>query len=302
MRNCWRILICTAVLLLAGGCSVKSVYNNADRLARWSVSDYLDMDRAQRDYFDQEFAVFMHWHRTTQLPAYAGTLEALEAVTRDGTDSAEIQALFDDMFGWWEAIEQQGLPMVTELMLSLSDAQLARLPEKLAADNEELGEDEAGRSLEEIQEHWWREYTDGFSRFSGKLNSTQKAHVAAQSVHYIPQMALWTDYRRRWQADLLDLLRNEREDPEKFAAAFEALTKLRRSYYGAELTAVFAANERLARDVGVWLINNLNEKQKERFSERLLEYAGLFRELVAEAPVAPPEGGACLVRCPAAAD
>lgn len=297
-----RVLICLGVLLLAGGCSVKGVYNNADRLARWSVSDYLDMDSAQRDYFDREFAVFMYWHRTTQLPVYAGTLEELEAVTRDGADAAEIQALLDDMFGWWEAIERQGLPMATELMLSLTDAQLARLPEKLAADNEELAEDEAGLSLEEIQEHWWQEYTDGFSRFSGKLSSEQKAHVAAQSVHYIPQMALWTDYRRRWQADLLDLLINGREDPDKFAAAFEDLTKRRKSYYGAELTAVFDANERLARDVGVWLINSLSARQKERFSERLLEYAGLFRELVAEAPAAPPPGGACLVRCTATAD
>lgn len=302
MLNSGRILICVAALLLAGGCSVKGVYNNADRLARWSVSDYLDMDSAQRDYFDQEFAVFMYWHRTTQLPAYAGTLEELEAVTRDGTDAAEIQSLLDDMFGWWEAIEEQGLPMATELMLSLSDAQVERLPEKLAADNEELAEDEAGRSLEEIQEHWWREYTDGFSRFSGKLSSAQMAHVEAQSVHYIPQMALWTDYRRRWQADLLDLIREDREDPEKFAAAFKALTKQRKAYYGAELTAVFDANERLARDVGVWLINNLNDKQKARFSERLLEYAGLFRELVAEAPALAPEGGACLVRCPTVSD
>jgi hypothetical protein len=281
---------------------VKGVYNNADRLARWSVSDYLDMDRTQRDYFDQEFAVFMYWHRTTQLPVYAGTLEELEAVTRDGTDSAEIQALLDGMFSWWEAIEEQGLPLATELMLSLSDAQVARLPGTLAEDNEELAEDEAGLSLEEIQEHWWREYTDGFSRFSGKLNSAQMAHVEAQSVHYIPQMALWTDYRRRWQADLLNLIRNDREDPEEFAVAFNALTKQRKAYYGAELTAVFDANERLARDVGVWLINNLNEKQKRRFSERLLEYAGLFRELVAEAPAVAPEGDACLVRCPTASD
>ena len=297
MRGWLRLSVGAVLLIFVSGCSVKMMYNNADRLARWSASDYIDMDKPQREYFDREIESFMYWHRTTQLPEYAQTLTTLEAVTADGTDVEELQSLFDSMFGWWDAIEDRILPTTTEILLSLTDEQVARLPEKLSKDNEELAEDEAGLSLNEIQEHWWREYTDGFSRFSGRLSSKQKAHVAAEAVRYIPQMELWTDYRRRWQTDLLKLVRDGREDPDKFAADFASLTKRRKEYYGAELTAIFDQNEQLARDVGVWLINSFSDKQKARFSEQMLEFAAAFEELVAEAPIQPPPGGGCLVRC-----
>lgn len=297
MRGWLRLSVGAVLLIFVSGCSVKMMYNNADRLARWSASDYIDMDKPQREYFDREIESFMYWHRTTQLPEYAQTLTTLEAVTADGTDVEELQSLFDSMFGWWDAIEDRILPTTTEILLSLTDEQVARLPEKLSKDNEELAEDEAGLSLNEIQEHWWREYTDGFSRFSGRLSSKQKAHVAAEAVRYIPQMELWTDYRRRWQTDLLNLVRDGREDPDKFAADFASLTKRRKEYYGAELMAIFDQNEQLARDVGVWLINSFSDKQKARFSEQMLEFAAAFEELVAEAPIQPPPGGGCLVRC-----
>jgi len=60
---------------------------------------------------------------------------------------------------------------------------------------------------------------------------------------------------------------------------------------------VFDQNERLARDVGIWLINSLNDKQKSRFSEQLFEFAEAFEELVVEAPPQAPPGGGCLIRC-----
>ena len=59
-----------ALSLLTSGCGVKLAYNNADRLARWWVSDYIDMTRDQRDYFDASTSEIMFWHRTTQLAIY----------------------------------------------------------------------------------------------------------------------------------------------------------------------------------------------------------------------------------------
>jgi hypothetical protein len=49
--------------------------------------------------------------------------------------------------------------------------------------------------------------------------------------------------------------------------------------------------------VTAWLINNLTDKQRERFYERLGEVADTFRELAEEAPEEIPPGGGCLVSC-----
>ena len=292
-----RSLLLLSVLLLSGGCSISMLYNNADRIARWAANDYLKMDDAQEAYFTEEVRAIHYWHRTTELPLYADYLDALPGKIDNGVDEAEVQGIFDTFYGWWEVLEAKSLPFVTQMLLSLSDEQVARLPERFEKDNEEFAEDELDRSVEEIQAEWTKQYADTMSRFSGRLTSEQKRYLDAQSVRYIPQFELWAEYRERWQGDLLKLLRDGRDDPEAFRDAFVRLSKSREAYYGEELTAVFDSNEALATEVTAWLLNNLTDKQRERFRERIGELATTFRELAADVPDEVPSGGGCLV-CP----
>lgn len=285
-------------LALQAGCGVKLMYNNLDRFARWGISDYVDLTDAQRDYFDAEVAKLLYWHRTQHLPQYADLIETLALNVGEGTDMSDIERISDWMFLWYEEIEVRLVPIAVEVMLSLDDEQVAELPRRLERDNERLEEDEAGLSQLELQRRWQREYRDGFERLVGKLNSAQQAYLARQSLDYIPQYSLWADYRRRWQADVLQLIRTELDDPEAFEASFRLLVAARIPvYYGAELTEVFKRNERQYQEVTVWLLNNLTEKQREKLETRLLELASTFRELNAEADDRAPDTSVCLVRC-----
>lgn len=292
-----RLVLVLAMLVLSGGCSIKMMYNNADRIARWAANDYLRMDDAQEAYFVAEVKSIHYWHRTSELPLYADYLESLPKRIDNGVDEQEVQDIFDTFYSWWEVLEARAMPMVTELLLSLSDEQVERLPARLKKDNDEFSEDERDRPLAEVQEEWAETYADTMSRFSGRLTKVQKDYLAAQSVRYVPQFGLWADYRRRWQQDLLTLLIEKRHDPDRFAPEFAALVDQRKSYYGEELTAVFDSNERLAREVTVWLLNNLTSDQREKFYTRVTELASTFRELSADVPTERPSGGGCLVRC-----
>lgn len=297
-KRCCRALLAVLMVVVGSGCSVKMMYNNMDRFARWGMSDYVDMTPPQREYFDAAVADLLYWHRTEQLPEYADLLESLNVTFGDGTTADEVRGVGEHMFVWYGEIEQRIVPIGVEIMLSLSDEQVAELPEKLKRDNEELAEDEADLTPEESRERWQKEFADGFARFAGRLNKEQKDYLALQSVHYIPQYQLWADYRRRWHSDVLALIRDGREDPDEFDAAFRALLAARKPvYYGEELQAVFDHNERLYQEVTAWLINHLTDKQKETFSTRTQELAQAFRELVAEAPETPPPAPGCLVRC-----
>lgn len=291
------LLMVIGISVLASGCSVKMLYNNMDRFARWGVNDYIEMDDEQRAYFDEEIDALLYWHRTEELPRYADYLESLEPTLRGGTDAEEFQGVVDSLYTWFESLETRAMPMFTEMLLSLSNEQVERLPSRLNKDNKEFSEDEDDKAIADIQKDWWQSYADIIGRFSGKLNREQKDYLASQSIRYIPQFGLWADYRRRWQADLMDLLENGRSDPEAFSAAFITLTDQRESYYGEELTAIFAANEQLASEVSAWLINDFDDKQRERFFERTGELAQTFRELSEDVPDQVPLGGGCLVRC-----
>ena len=297
MSRFCKALLVAGMLLSASGCSIKMLYNNADRFARWAVNDYIQMDDAQEAYFTAEVDAIHYWHRTEELPLYADYLDSLPSTLDREVDEDDVQEVFDTFYSWWEVFEAKTLPFVTEMMLSLSDEQVARLPERLEEDNAKFAEDEFDKPLDEVQEEWKKQYVDTMTRFSGRLTREQKAYLNAQSVRYVPQFELWAEYRERWQADLMDLLRNKRRDPEAFTEAFVAISRNREAYYGEELTAVFDTNEQLAREVTAWLINNLTEKQRERFYERIGEMADDFRELAAELPDEIPEGGGCLVTC-----
>jgi hypothetical protein len=289
------LIALSCLLVFSSGCSIKLMYNNLDRFARWGVNDYIKMDDAQEAYFDQELEAILYWHRSEELPRYASYLESLE-LGKD-TDEEAVQGMMDTMFSWWEAFEVKSMPMMIEMMLSLSDEQVEKLPTRLAKDNKSFSEDEHERPLEEIQEEWWRGYSDTMSRFSGRFTKAQKQYLADQSVRYIPQFEMWADYRQRWQGELMRLLHEERGDPEVFVAAFATLMDERESYYGEELQAVFDENEQLAREVTAWLIRDFNDKQRGRFKTRLAEMAETFRELSEDLPDEVPSSGGCLVRC-----
>ena len=297
IRNIRTGLLVLALLVTGSGCSVKMLYNNMDRLMRWSASDYVDMNDAQREYFEAEIDSILYWHRENELPRYAAYLGSLETKLGEGTDALEVQGVFDTMFSWWDEIEARSMPMLIEIVLSLSDEQAAELPTRFGKDNKEFAEDEDDEPLEKVQETWAKEFAGIFSRFSGKLSREQKAYLAAQSVRYVPQFGLWAEYRRRWQHDLMVLVAEGRGDHEEFAEAFLALLAARESYYGEELTAVFAANKELGREVTAWMINHLTDKQHERFFSGLNELADDFYELAADLPDEVPAGGGCLVRC-----
>ena len=134
----WRIGVVVVALVLGSGCSVKFAYNNLDRFARWGVSDYLNMNDEQREYFDAEFAKLHDWHRIDHLPRYADLLESLPQTMADGIDAGEMLEVESTMMGWGDELEERGTPMVIELLRSMTEEQVARLPKKLEASNKEI--------------------------------------------------------------------------------------------------------------------------------------------------------------------
>lgn len=284
-----RVLL-LALLLLGSGCSVRMAYNNLDRLARWSVSDYIDLSDTQRACFDAAFDRLWRWHRAEHLPQYAGFLQELRGTLGDGIDEAEMRVLVDRVVAWADEIEQQGLPAAAALLASLSDAQVARLAEALEARNRELAEPEQGVSLVRAQRGWQEEFTGRFTEFSGRLTRGQREYLARQSARYVPELVMWADYRRRWQRDLLALLAH-RDDRAAFTRGFAELSAQRERYYGTELAAVVAGNERLAREASAWLVNHLTARQRERFFRRLDDLAEDL-QVLSRQPGPPPRGEA----------
>ena len=278
------------LLFCLSGCSVKFAYNNVDRLVRWQMSDYLDLNAEQKDVLQRELNSLMSWHRAEHLPQYAAFSYELADGWRDGVSEAQIAAVVEQMFVWGYEIQTRMMPGSIEILLSLTDAQVAALPVKLERSNVEIAEDEVDVPLADIQAGWAEDFEDAFERFTGRMMREQKAYISRRALAYQPERLMWAQYRRRWQADLLELL-ELRDSPAEFERGFRELVATRESYYGEEFMRVSEANIDLSREVASYLLSNLSEKQSMRFSESMRDLAEDFAELAAqgEAPRAPTE-------------
>jgi hypothetical protein len=293
-----RSRLCLAALVCLASCSVQMAYNNLDRLARWSVSDYVDMDDAQRAYFDASFAALWGWHRRDHLPQYAAFVDGLAERFEETTGEAQMQALVDRIVAWAQEIEDRAHPVAVELLASLSQAQLDDLARALEESNQEMVEPELDVGPDEARALWREAFAERFTGFSGRLNAVQNAYLDSQAADYQPEALLWVEYRRRWQQDFLALLAHRR-DLEGLDRGLSQLAAHRELYFSRELSAVYDQNNRLTREVSVWLINSLTERQRQRFLERLGDLADDFRALAADTRRRRPTDGPppCLVHC-----
>ena len=275
-----RVLVLALVLLVLNffnACSIKPIYNNLDRLIVWQVGDYLDLNRDQKASLRTDLSVLLKWHRESHLILYADWLAELPNQYSDGVSAQMIEDLFDQMLVWGEEIENQAMPLMTDVLVSLNGSQIDHLESEFRGTNEEWVDVERGESLEDYQRGWSEEVEDAIERFTGRLNAEQLDYLKRKSVMYQPERVLWGEYRERWQRDFFVLLRSNKSAD--FANRFETLMKSREDYYGAEFSKVFESNLDLNREVAAYLLSNLTEKQTNKFNKTLSDLSKSFREL-----------------------
>ena len=277
----FRFPLLLAMCVILSGCSIKTAYNNMDRLILWGVSDYVNLNRAQKAAVREGIATINTWHRQNHLPLYAEFTETLALQASDQITAARMAEVVNQLEVWSDEIEAQFTPLIIEVMVSLDDEQIADIPKKLNAANAEFAEEEADLSLDEAQALWAEEFAESMDNLVGKLTSEQLAFLQRKRAEYQPERVLWADYRSRWQADLLALLAER--DAAEFPERYRALVAAREGYYGEELTAIFDNNERLNRETGAYLMSNLTDKQTQRFVKFLSDLSETFSELAQEA-------------------
>lgn len=285
-----RVALCLLLALAAAGCSVRLAYDNAPRLAVWQAGEYVDLDRRQKNWLRQRMRVFMHWHRTEQLPYWVSVLTEFEAVVQDEVTADYLDALSDRTEQWWEAALVELQPIAVELLLDLDEEQLAELPFRFAERNDELNEDYAGLEDAEQRAVWREETREFLDRWIGALTPEQERLLLTTSETVTPDNAAWVAYRVRWQGALLEILA-DREDPDRFAERFAALIAERESYWTEDYASLREQNDPHYQAFTMGLLSSLDGRQRRRLGRRLEGLIEDFSALAADvgpAPEAPP--------------
>ncbi|MCF4995051.1 hypothetical protein GIW70_00735 [Pseudomonas syringae] len=265
-RNIALLLI---VSLALGACSrVGLAYRNLDVIIPWTLSDYLDMNGEQKDWFNDRLKDHLSWHCTTQLPGYLDWLDRLQAMVE--TNQVTDAALQTRTVEAKQAIAQTAreiTPSAVELLQGLDDKQVAEMNDAFAKDlrkrQQEYLKPPLAQQIKERAERMNKRLND----WLGPLSDTQKQRVVAWSTALGDQNTQWIANRAHWQTQFSAAVA-QRHSPE-FPQRIETLLVERERLWTADYKKAYANTEAQGRALAVDLMAESTPEQRERLLKKI---------------------------------
>ena len=217
--------ILTVLLLVLGlsACSNRFVYNNLDWLVHWYLDDYIELNKVQKQQFDEVFAKWHQWHRAEELPRYQTQLTELRTEIASGPMQAEQFIAHMDR-GWlhFVRLREHVADDIIWLAKKASDEQIAEFFQALEEKNAKREKSYLAMTTAEQRQDVLDDVEENLSGYFGRLSAEQKGYVAEYADTMHANFLAWLEYRRLWQQSALALL-NQRNTSEDFATRFKQL-------------------------------------------------------------------------------
>jgi hypothetical protein len=223
MRNAFhaaRVVVAVALIALVAACSfTKFGYNQADTLAAWMADDYLDLDSPQKQDFQKRFDRFYSWHRSEQLPEYAGFLRTAKGRVQQGLNRDDVLWFVDGMRTRVRTAARHAAPEAAAFLATLTPAQIESLQRKWEKDNRKyVKENKVNGTPDERAEVEAKKIVKSFKEWLTSLNGEQEQRVAVLVRELPPIDQFRYSERLRRQKEFIALLANRGEDRERFTA------------------------------------------------------------------------------------
>jgi hypothetical protein len=199
------------VLLLAlaalSGCSAVRVgYNQAPTLAWWWLDGYLDFSSEQSPRAKEAIGQWFAWHRTTQLPDYAGLLAAAQVQVLQPATAQLVCRWNDELRTRAESALMHAVPLAANVLPAVGPEQIAHLERRYRKSNHEFAEDFVQADADERLKASVKRTIDRAEMLYGKLDERQRALIAAGVASSPFDPAAWLAERERVQAEVLQTL------------------------------------------------------------------------------------------------
>lgn len=255
--------------LALGACSrVGLAYRNLDVIIPWTLSDYLDMNGEQKDWFNERLKKHLNWHCTTQLPGYLEWLDRLQSMveTNQVTDAA-LQARTTEAKMAIAETARQITPSAIELLQGLDDKQVAEMNDAFAKDlrkrEKEYVKPPLAQQIAERGARMDKRLTD----WLGPLSVSQEQRVMVWSTALGDQNTQWIANRAHWQKQFSEAVA-QRQSPQ-FPQQIETLLVDRERLWTPQYRQAFANTEAQARSLFVDLMAESTREQRQRLLKKI---------------------------------
>ncbi|MDR6945897.1 hypothetical protein J2Y39_000477 [Pseudomonas sp. 2957] len=265
--------------LALGACSrVGLAYRNLDVIIPWSLSDYVDMNGEQKDWFNDRLKEHLSWHCTTQLPGYLDWLDRLQAMVESNQVSdAALQERTAEAKQAIAETAREITPSAIELLQGLDDRQVAEMNDAFAKDlrkrQQEYVKPPLAQQIKERGERMEKRLND----WLGPLSDSQKQRVVAWTNALGDQNTQWIANRAHWQQQFSAAVA-QRQSPE-FPQRIETLLVNRERLWTADYRKAYANTEAQARSLFVDLMAQSTPQQRERLLKKIERVRKDFNDL-----------------------
>ncbi|MDH1629749.1 DUF6279 family lipoprotein [Pseudomonas mosselii] len=272
------LLVIGFALALAACSRIDLAYRNLDRLVPWSLDDYLDMNREQKQLLDERLRQQLAWHCKTQLPGYLDWLDRVRLMVAD--DAVTDQALEQRTLEARQAIGRVATaitPSATELLRGMSDSQVAEMRQAFRADIDKRRKTYDETPLPKQIEQRAARMQKRLEPWLGELSAQQRLRVMNWSQALGDQNRHSIANRAHWQQQLV-LAMDQRATP-GFEPRLAQLLQRKESLWTAEYRQAYENSEQQARSLLVDLMKQSSPAQKQFLQQRLGKVRADFSEL-----------------------
>ncbi len=266
-------------LLVVSGCSrIGLAYRNLDIIIPWSLSDYLDMNTSQKDWFNTRLKDHLTWHCSTQLPGYLTWLDRMQQMVQANQVTADgLQARTEEAKQAIAQISRQITPSAVELLVQLDDKQVQEMQAAFAKDQRkrenEFLKEPLNTQISERAERMEKRLTP----WMGKLSPAQQQRIQEWSTSLGEQNRAWLDNRARWQTLFVATVQ-ERQSPE-FPGKIAKLLQDRETFWTPQYRAAYERTEQAAISLVVDLMAQSTPDQRQRLLTKIADTRKDFTDL-----------------------
>ncbi|MBF8779677.1 DUF6279 family lipoprotein [Pseudomonas fulva] len=280
LNNALRTLLalCAVALSLASCSRIDLAYRNLDVLVPWSLGDYLDMNRQQKNWLDQRLKQHLAWHCQTELPGYLDWLDQIRAmVARNEVTDPLLRQRTREAREAIDRVAEAITPSAIELLAGMDERQVGEMRKAFAKDIRERQAEYVDVPLARQIDERAKRMEKRIQPWLGELSQAQRLRIERWSQALGEQNRAWIANRAHWQAQLLAAM-EQRQTP-AFEPRLTQLLRHKESVWTEQYRLAFENTERQARSLLVDLMQQSTPAQRQHLQERLGKVRGDFSEM-----------------------
>ena len=267
-------------LMLIGGCTAQFLYNRLNFLIPWYLGGQVSLDDAQEAELKSAITSLTAWHRSSQLSRYSAFMRSMATEVGQPVTRERIEQAAHTIEGFWVDIIRELTPGAAQWLQSLSSAQVNELMQSFADDDEDTRAEECTASSAKQLDRRIRGMTRSVKYWSGSLDDSQRALIAAAARDLRPTGCDWLESRALWRDRLKAALSMAGDAEARDARVRELLLDPRPAWTEA-YRAGFEANRSRIIDMMAALDASWSTEQRQAIQTRLRKLAASLDELVA---------------------